>query len=57
LSLGSRAAGADIALLEDAVLGEQFLDVIAYPRERVEDRPDVVEKLRRQVRQTPSTRK
>src|SRR5919197_5531386 len=42
-------ADTDVALLEDAVFREQALDIVAYLEEGIAERPDVVEKLRRQV--------
>jgi hypothetical protein len=42
-------ADIDVALLEDAVFRQQALDVVADLEERVAERPDVVEELRRQV--------
>ena len=38
-----------IALLEDAIVGEQALDVVANDEERVAEVPDVVDELRRQI--------
>ena len=42
-------ADIDIALLEDAVLGQQFLEIVAHFEERVAERPDVVDQLGRQI--------
>jgi hypothetical protein len=42
-------ADPDVALLEDAIFRQQPLDVVADLEEGIAERPDVVEKLRRQV--------
>ena len=38
-------ADVDVALLEDAVVGEQALDVVAHLQERIAERLDVVDQL------------
>ena len=40
---------ADVALLENAIFRQQALKVVADLQERIAKRPDVVEKLRRQI--------
>src|ERR1700760_3302152 len=40
---------AGVALLENAIFCQQSLKVIADPQERIAERPDVVEKLPRQI--------
>src|SRR5205807_9912603 len=42
-------ADVDVALLEDAVVGEQHLEVVAHLQERVAERLDVVDELFRQA--------
>src|SRR5438132_11830536 len=42
-------ADVDVALFEDAVVGEQLLEVVTHLEERVAERLDVVDQLRRQV--------
>ena len=42
-------ADVDVALLEDAVVGEQRFEVVADLQERIAERLDVVDQLRRQV--------
>ena len=42
-------ADVDVALLEDAVAGEQRFEVVADLQERIAERLDVVDQLRRQV--------
>jgi hypothetical protein len=42
-------ADSDVALLEDAIFRQQSLDVVANLEERIAERPDVLEKLWRQV--------
>src|SRR5262245_11507153 len=42
-------ADSDVALLEDAIFRQQPLDVVANFEERIAERPDVLEKLWRQV--------
>ena len=42
-------ADIDVALLEDAVLGEQLLQIVAHFQERIAERRDVVDQLRRQI--------
>jgi len=42
-------ADSDVALLEDAIFRQQPLDVVANLEERIAERPDVLEKLWRQV--------
>ena len=42
-------ADVDVALLEDAVAGEQSLEVVADPEERVAERVNVVDQLWRQI--------
>ena len=39
----------DVALLEDAIFCQQALEVVADFQERIAERPDIVEKLRRQI--------
>src|SRR6266542_3470900 len=39
----------DVALLEDAIVGQQALDVVADLQERIAEIPDVVEELRWQI--------
>src|SRR4029077_20382187 len=42
-------ADIDVALLEDAVVGEQGLNIVADLEERIAERPDVVDELGRQI--------
>src|SRR5262249_57812917 len=42
-------ADVDVALLEDAVAGEQVLEIVADLQEWIAERADVVDQLRRQV--------
>ena len=42
-------ADVDVALLEDAVVGEQPVEVVDHAEERIAPRPDVVDQRRRQV--------
>ena len=42
-------ADVDVALLEDAVAGQQIFEIVADLDERVAERPDVVDELRRQI--------
>src|SRR5262249_34826527 len=42
-------ADVDVTLLEDAVVGEQVLEIIADLEERIAKRGDVVDELRRQI--------
>src|SRR5206468_10252316 len=42
-------ADADVALFEDAIVGQQSLQVVADLQKRIAERPDVVEELRRQI--------
>jgi hypothetical protein len=39
----------DIALLEDAIVGRQVFEVVAYLQERIAERPDIVEQRGRQI--------
>ena len=42
-------ADVDVALLEDAVAGQQVFEIVADLEERIAERPDVVDELRRQI--------
>src|SRR6185437_9943820 len=42
-------ANVDVALLEDAVVGQQRIEIVDHLEERIAESPDVVDELRRQV--------
>jgi hypothetical protein len=39
----------DIALLEDAIVGQQAFEVVAYLQDRIAERPDIVEQRGRKI--------